>query len=172
MKCLTLGSVLSNASISHVDYLSLDVEGHELSALRGVDWTRTTFDVMTVEHATDDVALLLAQHGMHPVLCVGPDTVFVRGNQLRHRAGMWFFQTGHALRPGCITMANTTRAEFHKPLSKAVLCKDTIIAAFAGKCARVPGKSERTPDVKYGRYGDSRHVRMNANLHDIDMYEC
>ncbi len=32
-----------------IDYLSLDVEGHELYVLRGVDWTAVKINVMTVE---------------------------------------------------------------------------------------------------------------------------
>ena len=34
-----------------INYLSLDTEGAELSALRGVDWSSTTIEVMTVENA-------------------------------------------------------------------------------------------------------------------------
>lgn len=34
----------------HFDYCSLDVEGAELHVLRGVDWTRTTFGYLAIEH--------------------------------------------------------------------------------------------------------------------------
>lgn len=37
-------------NITHVDYLSLDVEGPELEILRTVDWTRLHIDVITVEY--------------------------------------------------------------------------------------------------------------------------
>jgi len=36
--------------ISHVDYLSLDVEGPEIEILQTIDWTRLHIDVMTVEY--------------------------------------------------------------------------------------------------------------------------
>ena len=36
--------------ITHVDYLSLDVEGPELEILRTIDWTQLQIDVITVEY--------------------------------------------------------------------------------------------------------------------------
>ena len=45
------GALLRRHGRRHVNYLSLDIEGAELSALRGVDWSSTTIDVMTVENA-------------------------------------------------------------------------------------------------------------------------
>ena len=50
MECDTLQSRLDDAGITHIDYMSLDIEGAEFEALKGVDWERTTFDVLTIEH--------------------------------------------------------------------------------------------------------------------------
>lgn len=44
-----LGAILSALCISHVDWWVLDVEGAELTVLRGVDWNAITIDVITVE---------------------------------------------------------------------------------------------------------------------------
>ena len=33
----------------HIDFLSLDIEGFEAEALRGVDWNATQIDVVLVE---------------------------------------------------------------------------------------------------------------------------
>jgi len=37
-------------NITHVDYLSLDVQGPELEILHTVDWSRLHIDVITVEY--------------------------------------------------------------------------------------------------------------------------
>lgn len=44
----TLGNLLGDSSI-HFDYVSIDIEGAELQALKGVNWKYTTIDYMTVE---------------------------------------------------------------------------------------------------------------------------
>ncbi|CAN8062616.1 unnamed protein product [Agarophyton chilense] len=49
MRCIRLQSVLDRARISHVDFLSVDVEGHELQVLHGIDWKRTRVDIISVE---------------------------------------------------------------------------------------------------------------------------
>jgi len=48
--CFSLNAILDALNVSHVDYLSLDVEGPELEILRTVDWTRLRIDVITVEY--------------------------------------------------------------------------------------------------------------------------
>jgi len=50
VNCFPLNSIMAAINVSHVDYLSLDVEGPELEILRTVDWTRLHIDVMTVEY--------------------------------------------------------------------------------------------------------------------------
>lgn len=51
LNCTTLASTLAEREITHVDLLSLDVEGHEMNVLQGIDWTKVRFDVMVVEVA-------------------------------------------------------------------------------------------------------------------------
>ena len=50
MSCFPLNSVTEALGVTHVDYLSLDVEGPELEILATVDWTRLRVDVITVEY--------------------------------------------------------------------------------------------------------------------------
>ena len=45
-----LTAVLSDRSIEHVDFMSIDVEGHELNVLRGLDFSRIAVDVILVEN--------------------------------------------------------------------------------------------------------------------------
>lgn len=48
-RCTTIQSVLDRGNIRIVDYMSLDVEGHELDVLMGIDWSRTRINVMSIE---------------------------------------------------------------------------------------------------------------------------
>jgi len=50
VSCFPLNSVTAALGVTHVDYLSLDVEGPELEILATVDWTRLRVDVITVEY--------------------------------------------------------------------------------------------------------------------------
>ena len=50
VNCFPLNSIMAALRVSHVDYLSLDVEGPELEILHTVDWSRLHIDVITVEY--------------------------------------------------------------------------------------------------------------------------
>jgi len=50
VNCFPLNTITAELGVSHVDYLSLDVEGPEIEILRTVDWTRLHIDVITVEY--------------------------------------------------------------------------------------------------------------------------
>jgi len=50
VNCFPLNSIMASLDVSHVDYLSLDVEGPELEILRTIDWSRLRIDVITVEY--------------------------------------------------------------------------------------------------------------------------
>ena len=65
-----------------VHYLDIDAEGHELAALRGVDFDAHVFGVIGVETRPgvpdhDAVVALLAQRGYAPVAQLGADMMFV-----------------------------------------------------------------------------------------------
>lgn len=53
--CTTMASVASKHRIKTVDYLSLDVEGHELLVLKGFDWDNIIVNVMTIETTPDSL---------------------------------------------------------------------------------------------------------------------
>jgi len=50
VNCFPLNTIMAALDISHVDYLSLDIEGPELEILQTIDWTRLRIDVITVEY--------------------------------------------------------------------------------------------------------------------------
>lgn len=47
--CTTASNIISQTGATEIDYLSLDVEGHELSVLNGIDWSTTKINVITAE---------------------------------------------------------------------------------------------------------------------------
>ena len=49
IKCKKLSDVLSEHNVKHVDYFSLDVEGHEAVALSTLDFTKVTVDILISE---------------------------------------------------------------------------------------------------------------------------
>ena len=55
MTCSTLGLELASSGWQHVDFLSLDVEGHEDAVLRGVDWSKVRIDHILCERGCDAV---------------------------------------------------------------------------------------------------------------------
>ena len=47
---IALKNVFAENNVSHIDYLSMDVEGYELDALKGIDFKAVTINVMTIEN--------------------------------------------------------------------------------------------------------------------------
>lgn len=80
MPCVRLDDVLERYGITHVDFLSLDVEGHELEVLKSIDFSKVTIDVITVENDYHDEAIrdILRENGFILVDHVHVDDVFVR----------------------------------------------------------------------------------------------
>ena len=53
LTCTNVKTILGNNGPRVIDFLSLDIEGHELMVLKGIDWTKTTINVMTIETYRD-----------------------------------------------------------------------------------------------------------------------
>lgn len=49
LRCTTLAKALARYPQTTIDYMSLDVEGHEVHVLRGIDWTSVKINIITVE---------------------------------------------------------------------------------------------------------------------------
>lgn len=47
-----LKDVFEREGITHIDYMSMDIEGHELNALKGIDFNKVRINVLTIENAT------------------------------------------------------------------------------------------------------------------------
>lgn len=49
LRCTNVSSVCSRFGVRKIDYMSLDVEGHELDVLLGIEWEKTIIGIVTVE---------------------------------------------------------------------------------------------------------------------------
>jgi len=111
LRCTSLATILRARNISHVNYLSLDVEGYELNALHGIDWEAVRFDIMTVERAEGPVRNFLASKGYEAAFCASLDTVFIRSGDaaLKGRARKFLdLSSGNGAARECIQPAGTT----------------------------------------------------------------
>lgn len=50
VKTRRLDDVFSEEGINYIDYMSIDVEGHELNVLKGIDFSKMKINVLTVEN--------------------------------------------------------------------------------------------------------------------------
>lgn len=49
MTCIALSTALGHADVQNIDYMSLDVEGHEQQTLLGINWNTTRISVISLE---------------------------------------------------------------------------------------------------------------------------
>lgn len=74
--------------VSHIDFMSLDVEGGELEVLKGIDFDKYTFGCIAIEHnyfkdAQKEVGGLLKSKGYRILMWNGWDYLFVRDEKIR-----------------------------------------------------------------------------------------
>ncbi|CAN8066180.1 unnamed protein product [Agarophyton chilense] len=53
--CTTLTEAAKKHKLKLIDYMSLDVQGHELNVLKGIDWEHLIINVMTVEITSESI---------------------------------------------------------------------------------------------------------------------
>jgi len=65
-------------NIAHVDFLSIDTEGHEMNVLRSIDFNKYSFGFITIETGENsDVVEFVEQKGYKVLLTAGSDVIFV-----------------------------------------------------------------------------------------------
>lgn len=92
LTCTTLRKELPKLNMNHIDVLSLDVEGYELPVLEGIDWDKTTIDVLVVENKRPEIAALLQDRGFDRVREVLKDDIYIRkesGYRIDPKYEMW-----------------------------------------------------------------------------------
>lgn len=76
----TLGDILREAGIRHVDYVSLDVEGAEPGILNAFEFDEFDIRAWSIEDNDGDEAIanLMASNGYRRVRCIGSDEIYVK----------------------------------------------------------------------------------------------
>ena len=74
----TLSDLLDEAGIAHPDFVSLDIEGGELAALRAFPFDRHRVKVWAIENnsGSEDISELMRAQGYDLVEFCGPDEIF------------------------------------------------------------------------------------------------
>jgi FkbM family methyltransferase len=77
--CLTLDSALSMAGITHVDYMSIDVEGAEYKILSVFPFEKYTINVIGIEDnfGSQPIEPLLTAGGFRKVARIGADNIYL-----------------------------------------------------------------------------------------------
>ncbi len=84
-----LKNILLEEDIECIDYLSIDVEGHELQVLRGIDFTKVKIKIISIEnnngnspvYGSDEIREFLISKGFNFWARIhGLDDIFVNGN--------------------------------------------------------------------------------------------
>ncbi|MEJ6396381.1 FkbM family methyltransferase [Yoonia sp. 208BN28-4] len=78
----TLSSILNEAGIVHPDFVSLDIEGGELSVLEGFNFLDHRVGAWAIENnsGTPDIAKLMNSQGYELIELCGPDEIYIRRN--------------------------------------------------------------------------------------------
>ena len=66
--CLKTQYIFDHFNISHIDYLSVDAEGAELSILYGIDWSKMGISVITVDNTSSEILHFLQSRGYFVVM--------------------------------------------------------------------------------------------------------
>lgn len=78
LKCRLLKEVLESSGLKHVDFLSLDIEGHEVPALASVNFSLVEIDIIIVENELVQDILERAGYRKQSVSKYFADFVFLR----------------------------------------------------------------------------------------------
>lgn len=81
---VTLSSVLDEHQIFHIDFLSIDTEGSELSILKTIDFKKYTIDVITIEnnYGNPEIKEHLERNGYIFIKSIWPDEIYASNDFL------------------------------------------------------------------------------------------
>jgi FkbM family methyltransferase len=84
-----LDTIFNEYGVKHVDILSIDIEGYEIEALRGMDFAKIRPPVLVVESEGEDHGLrmdeILLNHGYHRSLRTGSSVFYLTDKTLARR---------------------------------------------------------------------------------------
>ncbi len=94
---MTVNKILEQCKVEQIDFVSIDVEGHEMAVLRGFDLRKYQPQLIVVEYSTlegkKELISYLRQQGYFIWSDNGQDLYAVRGSALKHLSilprGLW-----------------------------------------------------------------------------------
>lgn len=84
----TFGEIMAHyPRVSHIDFMSLDIEGGEFEVLKGIDFDKYTFSLMAIEHngvseSIENITKLLESKGYKILFFNAWDFFFVPDDRL------------------------------------------------------------------------------------------
>ena len=80
VETLTFNDMMkSYPDIRHIDFLSIDTEGHEMNVLKSIDFNKFSFDLLTIETGEDsDAAKYIEKMGYRTLMLAGSDVIFTK----------------------------------------------------------------------------------------------
>ena len=84
----TFQSIVSDQDLTHIDYCSIDVEGAEISVLKGIDFNKSNISVFSIENPTNlgnnqsIVRDYMENEGYQLVRSIGEDDIFAKATLL------------------------------------------------------------------------------------------
>lgn len=78
--CCTLQNLFEKNMITHVDFLSIDIEGGEKAAIQSIDFSAVTIDVIAIENNFNETELkkYLETKGYVLKVHIGKDDIYIR----------------------------------------------------------------------------------------------
>jgi hypothetical protein len=76
---MTFDEIMENhPNVKHIDFMSLDVEGHEVKILETINFGKYTFGLFTIENnEPEKIKALMSKNGYKVFMEIGADTMFI-----------------------------------------------------------------------------------------------
>lgn len=86
VECLPLQEILSARGVQRVDYMNIDIEGHETSVLAAIDFSKTHIALLSVENGLEKLPAriyekVMFRAGFHKISRVGADDMWEQGER-------------------------------------------------------------------------------------------
>ena len=80
VKTMTFGKLMQKyPERTHINYMSIDVEGGELAILKTIDFSIFSFDIITIENNNKvEVDKYMLEKGYHVLFDIGVDSIYIR----------------------------------------------------------------------------------------------
>ena len=79
VKTMTFDEIMKDhPNVKHIDFMSMDVEGHEIKILETINFEKYTFGLVTIENNDPEkIKALMSKNGYKVFMKIGDDTMFI-----------------------------------------------------------------------------------------------